>query len=174
MKNALLLRTVLGSLLVIAGTTPSWAQQTPPQPSCTRAEHKHFDFWVGDWNVFNAQGQQIGTNRISRIAAGCALLEEWQAANGPGGKSLNFFEAADSQWHQVWVGGDGVVLRIAGGLKENAMQMAGADRKTPRGTVRDRITWTPQSDGAVEQRWDISTDGGATWQTGFLGTYRKK
>ena len=159
-------------LILVAGQAQ--AQQPAPQPACTRTEHKHFDFWVGEWNVFNAQGQQIGSNRISRIASGCGLLEEWQAANGGDGRSVNFFDAADKLWHQIWVGGDGTVLRIAGGLKEGAMQLAGTDRKTPRGIVRDRITWTPQKDGAVEQRWEISTDGGASWQTGFVGLYRRK
>jgi hypothetical protein len=153
--------------------SPAYAQQ-PGQPACTRAEHKQFDFWLGEWNVFNAQGQQIGSNRISRISNGCALLEEWQPGNGGEGKSVNFFDSSDNSWHQVWVGGDGTILRIAGGLKEGAMQLAGTDRKTPRGTVRDRITWTPQKDGAVEQRWEISTDGGANWQTGFIGFYRRR
>lgn len=151
-----------------------WAQQSLPQPACTNAEHRQFDFWIGDWNVFNAQGQQIGSNRISRIAGGCGLLEEWQAGNGGSGKSLNFYDAADQQWHQVWVGGDGTVLRIAGAWQNGAMQLSGGDRNTPRGTVRDRITWTPQADGAVEQRWELSTDGGATWIAAFVGTYRRK
>lgn len=167
-------RAVLATSIILLAATPGSAQQTSPPPACTGAEHKQFDFWVGDWNVFNSQGQQIGTNRISRISGGCALLEEWQAGNGPGGRSINFYDAADGQWHQVWVGGDGTVLRIAGALQDGAMRLAGTDRKTPRGTVRDRITWTPQSDGAVEQRWDISTDGGHTWQPGFVGTYRRK
>ena len=160
------------SLILAAQSAP--AQQSPPPPACTAPVHKQFDFWAGDWNVFNVQGKQIGSNRISPVSGGCALLEEWQAANGPGGKSINFYDAADGQWHQVWVGGDGTVLRIAGSLKDGAMQLTGADRKTPKGTVRDRITWTPQPDGAVEQRWDLSTDGGATWTTGFVGYYRRK
>jgi hypothetical protein len=164
-------RFLLAALLT---ATTAQAQQPAPQPACTAAEHKQFDFWIGEWNVFNAQGQQIGSNRISRIAGSCGLLEEWRAANGGDGKSVNFFDTADHQWHQIWVGADGTVLRIAGGLKESAMQLLGADRKTARGIVRDRITWTPQKDGAVEQRWDISIDGGATWQTSFLGTYRRK
>jgi hypothetical protein len=166
--------TVLGAAILLFAATSAPAQQSPPPPACTAPEHKQFDFWAGDWNVFNVQGKQIGSNRISPVSGGCALLEEWQAANGPGGKSINFYDAADGQWHQIWVGGDGTVLRIAGSLKEGAMQLMGKDRKTAKGTVRDRITWTPQPDGAVEQRWDLSTDGGATWTTGFVGYYRRK
>lgn len=165
---------VLAAMILLSAAAPAPAQQSPPPPACTAPEHKQFDFWAGDWQVFNAQGQQIGTNRISRISGGCALLEEWQAANGPGGKSINFYDAADGRWHQIWVGGDGTVLRIAGSLQEGAMQLMGEDRRTPKGTVRDRITWKPQPDGAVEQRWDLSTDGGSTWTTGFVGYYRRK
>ncbi|HEX6063806.1 MAG TPA: hypothetical protein VFZ04_06265 [Longimicrobiales bacterium] len=165
--------TLAVAILIFAAASAP-AQQSPPPAACTAPEHKQFDFWAGDWNVFNPQGQQIGTNRISRVSGGCALLEEWQAANGPGGKSINFYDAADGRWHQVWVGGDGTVLRIAGSLQEGAMQLMGDDRKTPRGTVRDRITWTPQADGAVEQRWELSTDGGTTWTIGFVGYYRRK
>ncbi len=164
----------LATTILIVAAGSAQAQQTPPPAACTAPQHQQFDFWVGDWNVFNPKGQQVGTNRISRVSGGCALLEEWQAAQGPGGKSINFFDAADGQWHQIWVGGDGTVLRIAGSLKDGAMRLLGADRKTPQGTVRDRITWTPQPDGAVEQRWEISTDGGSTWTTGFLGKYQRQ
>ena len=32
---------------------------------CASAEHKQFDFWVGDWDVRSAAGQVLGHNRIS-------------------------------------------------------------------------------------------------------------
>ncbi|HSR42289.1 MAG TPA: hypothetical protein VLL48_08960 [Longimicrobiales bacterium] len=35
----------------------------------------------------------------------------------------------------------------------------------------DRITWTPLSGGRVEQRWDLSSDGGESWETVFRGIY---
>jgi hypothetical protein len=38
----------------------------------------------------------------------------------------------------------------------------------------ERITCTPQKDGTVQQKWDQSTDGGATWATQFLGIYTRK
>ena len=162
---------ILAMLVAVPGLT--FAQQAPPK-GCIGPEHRHFDYWAGDWNVFNLQGAQVGTSRITSIAGGCGLLEEWQPANNPGGRSLNFYDSADRQWHQVWIGADGNALRIAGGLQNGAMTLTGADRKTPQGTVRDRITWTPQPDGAVEQRWDLSSDGGNTWQTSFVGIYRRK
>lgn len=163
-----------GSMLIAALTgAPLGAQDTPP-PACVGTEYNEFDFWVGSWQVFNAEGQQIGTNRITRIADGCGLLEEWTPARGNGaGKSLNFFDSADGQWHQVWVGGGGAILRLSGGLENGAMVLTGGARTTPRGVVRDRIRWTPQKDGAVEQVWEISGDGGTSWSPVFAGLYKR-
>ena len=39
--------------------------------------------------------------------------------------------------------------------------------------VLDITERTPGGDGSVEQRWEKSGDGGKTWETVFLGTYRK-
>ena len=168
-----MMRTSLLVPMLLALNSLASAQQTAPKPACTSAENKQFDYWAGEWNVFNLEGAQIGSSRVTSIAGGCGLLEEWQPGNQAGGKSLNFFDASDGRWHQVWVGAGGIV-RIAGGLQNGVMTLVGVDRKTPQGTVRDRITWAPQTDGAVEQRWDLSSDGGATWKTGFVGIYRRK
>ncbi|HET7704523.1 MAG TPA: hypothetical protein VFM36_00410, partial [Thermoanaerobaculia bacterium] len=44
---------------------------------CDRPEHRQFDFWAGEWTVTTPDGKTAGTNRITKIAGGCALLEEW-------------------------------------------------------------------------------------------------
>jgi hypothetical protein len=50
------------------------------------------------------------------------------------------------------------------------MVMTDAD---PSATPLNRITWTPNPDGTVRQRWDQSTDSGATWTTVFDGLYAR-
>lgn len=149
---------------------PGVAQQRPP--ACEGAGHADFDFWVGEWVVTNPAGDTAGHNRIERVSRGCALLENWTSANGSDGKSLNFRDPETGSWHQVWIGGDGVVLRLAGGLERpGRMVLTGQPRAAPGGSVVDRITWTLLDDGTVEQVWDISTDDGVTWETGFRGVY---
>jgi hypothetical protein len=65
----------------------------PPAPShpCEDdpAYHK-LDFWVGKWNVYNNRDASLnGTNVIEKIRGGCAIVENWQEAEGRGeGKSL--------------------------------------------------------------------------------------
>ena len=168
--HAPLVTLFLGIVLLMPANLA--AQQAPP-PCEDDARRAAFDFWVGRWTVTNPAGATVGGSSIERVASGCAILETWSAGNGREGRSLNFFDPATDSWHQVWVGGDGVALRLEGDSdRPGRMILTGGPRETPNGTVRDRITWTLQDDGTVEQLWDISTDGGSTWQTGFRGIYR--
>ena len=145
--------------------------QTPPP--ALPPEARQFDFWLGDWDVTNPAGKLAGTNKIESIAAGAGLLENWTGAGGYTGRSLNAWNAARKQWQQYWVGSDGGVLELVGGIVEGRMVLS-AEREV-RGQRRlERITWTPNADGTVRQLWEQSTDGGKTWTTGFDGLYRKR
>jgi hypothetical protein len=161
--------------MVVSLATPvagAGAQTNGPQP-CTSPEFHQFDFWIGSWAVTDSAGKQLGTNEIVSVAGGCGLLENWLATDGGSGKSLNMYERPAGHWTQTWVGSGGGVLRLSGNLV-NGNMVLGDERTTPRGAVRDRITWTPLPDGRVRQQWDISTDGGATWQATFDGYYKRR
>jgi hypothetical protein len=50
----------------------------PPKPRpCAAAEHRQFDFWLGDWEVRDATGKLVGHNGIEAAHNGCALIEHW-------------------------------------------------------------------------------------------------
>ncbi len=86
--------------------------------------------------------------------------------------SINYYDADDNKWHQHWVGGDGAVLHLEGGLVDGAMVLSG-ETKTPKGTLLNRITWTQLPEGKVKQEWASSPDNGGTWKTLFIGIYEK-
>jgi hypothetical protein len=169
MKTVLFLVMSSASAFVVAAPTPTPA---PAPPACVAPEFRQFDFWIGHWKVSNPQGVQVGTSEITRVSEGCAVREQWQSARGQGGTSINYYDAADKQWHQDWVGGDGTILHIHGGLKDGMMVLSG-EAASPKGPYLNRITYTPLPEGKVKQEWSISTDGGKTWQISFLGTYEK-
>ncbi|GAB3100696.1 hypothetical protein [Lysobacter terrae] len=143
---------------------------------CEAAEHRQFDFWLGEWEVFGGPrgDTRVGTNRIERSENGCWLVEHWQGASGNHGTSTNAWDAQFKVWRQFWVGGDGVVLRLEGRRQGDAMVMSGELPDGKGGMQRQRISWTPQADGSVIQQWDTSDDQGASWQTSFRGVYRKR
>jgi hypothetical protein len=120
--------------------------------------------------VRNSTGAQVGTSRISRIANGCGLREEWSGASGHRGTSLNYYDPDDGEWHQDWVGSGGLILHLAGKIEDGAMVLTG-ERSGDHGPVLDRIRWRSLPDGRVRQAWTMSTDDGATWRQVFLGFY---
>lgn len=155
--------------------SPGVAQQAP-RAACTSIDHRQFDFWVGDWEVTDSAGTTVyGANHVGREESGCLVHEKWTGSRGGTGQSLNFFNPVKAQWEQVWVGSDGLVLQITGGLQGTSMVLEGEAALGQDGKpAKQRATWTPQPDGRVRQFWQQSADGGTTWTVAFDGWYRRK
>lgn len=167
----------LALLLVAMHASAQTPSPPAPPPACDAPEHHQFDFWLGEWEVTGGPQRDriVGHNTIDRVAGGCALRERWVNAGGSDGHSLNVYDGAARRWTQFWIGADGVILRLEGGLRaDGAMAMEGALPDGKGGVQRQRIVWTPNADGSVIQQWDTSDDDGATWQTSFVGVYRRK
>jgi len=145
------------------------AAQAPQPKPCSAPEAKQFDFWIGDWDVFE-DGKLAGTNRIERYY-GCVVHESWKSPE-LAGQSLNVFDAKRGVWHQTWVDSNSSLLVLEGGWKDGALTMSDATlpgKKDPKRV--NEITWTPNADGSVRQHWRTSTDGGKSWSTVFDGRY---
>lgn len=165
------------ALVTLSWTAGASLAQTPaPPPACTSAQHHQFDFWLGEWEVFNPAGKQVGQSRIDSISKGCALLENWLGQGGLDGKSLNIFDAKDGQWHQSWVDSSGSRLELAGSFANGAMVLQGSAPVPgkPGAMVTQRITWSVNADASVRQLWESSQDGGKTWVVAFDGKYVRK
>ena len=142
-----------------------------PLKPCTAAEFRHFDFWLGDWDVSApANPGAVSRNRISSINDGCTVLEQYTTSSGYVGTSLNFYDATRKVWHQTWIDNQGGGLFIEGGLVGESMVMS----TTGDPVNVQRITWTPLPDGRVRQHWESTTDSGKTWTTQFDGYYSKR
>jgi hypothetical protein len=141
--------------------------------SCTAPEHRQFDFWVGDWQVQRSNGALAGINRITSEYGGCVIHERYATGRGYAGESLNVYDATRKVWHQTWVDTSGLLLTLEGGWNGQAMVMEG-ESVQPGGTrSRQRISWTPNTDGSVRQLWEAS-DGKGAWTVVFDGRYTRK
>lgn len=156
---------------LLANALIAQPKQPPPPPP----EASQFDFWVGEWEVTQPDGKVAGESHIQSINGGRALLENWTSAGGNfAGKSLNSYDAVQGKWKQFWVDTAGTVLELSGGIVDGSMVLSGTRHTRAGAEVTDRITWTPNEDGSVRQHWELSKDGGKTWQTLFDGHYAKK
>lgn len=141
--------------------------------ACEWPEARQFDFWIGDWEVKDHQGNTVGKNAIFPILDGCALSENWTSAAGNPGQSINFYDRAKKQWHQTWIDPTGAGLYLDGNLQDGKMVLEGTRPDKAGNSVKQRISWTPMPDGRVKQHWQTSKDGGQNWTTVFLGFYSK-
>jgi len=157
-----------------AASAPAVA--TPAPKPCSAPENRQFDFWVGNWDVFNSQGQLEGSNDVRSILDGCVVQENWTGKGGMSGTSFNAWDAPAKKWRQSWVDNRGLVLLLDGEFRVGKMVLEGRRPGKKAGTVIDRIQW--QRIGGdrnrVRQLWEESADGGKTWEIAFDGTYVRK
>ena len=146
----------------------------PPAPAaCDAPEHRAFDFWIGEWDVYNAEGKLAGTNRVERGHDGCVIHERYRSVRDYRGESLNVYDARRKVWHQTWVDNGGLLLLLEGGIENGRMVLQGEGSTRDGKPVTHRITWTPNEDETVRQHWESSADG-ANWSTVFDGLYRRR
>lgn len=164
------------ALIALALAVPDPAAAQVPAAPCETPEHRAFDFWVGEWDVFTPDGRQAGRNSITRAMGGCVLHESYDGAPGYHGESFNVYDASRGVWHQTWVDTGGLLLVLEGGVHDGAMVLEGETRDAQGAVTRHRITWRVlDEDGSrVRQHWEQSTDGGESWTTGFDGEYRRR
>jgi len=155
--------------LLIAGDLAGQAAQAAPTPCATSPDRHRFDFWIGEWRVTNTAGVEVGKSSVQSISGGCALLENWTSARGGQGKSINAFNVATGEWQQYWIGQDGNVTEY----RESEWHGAAITFIARGKSTLQRLTFTPQADGAVRQLGESSTDGGKTWTVNYDFRYRR-
>ena len=159
-------------LLLFIGT--SMHSQTKKAP-CDTPKHNEFNFWVGDWNVYDTAGKLIGTNKILKMQSNCVMQENWESkASSNKGTSYNYVNLANNTWNQVWVDNSGFSLVLKGNLKDGSMVLESEVLKGQQGEYFNRVTWTPGKDGSVTQVWEYLTPKGKLIQEAFRGIYKKK
>ena len=144
------------------------------RPCLTRKESRMFDFWVGEWDVKNPQGQPAGQSSVQLLLEGCALYENWTDGQGGGGKSLNSYNRDTKQWQQFWTDQYGRVTEYRESTWINGSLQFTAHQVMPQGPALLHMTFTPVNPDLVRQFGEISTDNGKTWSPSFDLYYHRK
>jgi hypothetical protein len=161
-RNLIVACLVPGAVGVTGGAAAA-AEGDPVIASCTAAEYRQFDFWVGTWDV-RSDGVSIALSRIEPGRDGCTIDEHYAQADGYRGGSVNFYDAALRKWRQTWVDAAGTVGEFAGNFTENVMRFEGETHTRDGRRILRRLTLTPQSADRVRQYSEASTDEGRTWR----------
>jgi len=141
---------------------------------CSSIEFDQFDFWLGEWEVYDTNGVIVGESKISKQYNNCLLLEEWKSTAQNRGTSYNYFNPQDNSWNQLWIDNQGGVLELKGVFEGNQMLLESKPFKRQNSFVINQIRWVNQDNGTIAQIWEIYTSEKKLVSTLFHGIYKRK
>lgn len=174
MRVSLMTALTLG-MLFGGRAVPRSAQERSAHPAgCAEPEYRQFDFWLGDWNVFESDGTTaVGRVRVDKALDGCALLESYEDRKGLTGHSISAYDRSRNVWHQTWATNQGQLLSIEGRTQAVDMVLSGTYRGARGEETNVRGTWRPLGE-TVRETAVTSTDGGKTWKPWFDLLFRPR
>jgi tetratricopeptide (TPR) repeat protein len=139
-------------------------------------ESKKFDFWVGEWNVYNPQNQKAGESKVEKILKGAVIMEKWTGINGYRGKSFNHYDMDKKKWVQYWVDENSASIYFEGNYDslKNAIVYYSYDHAKDESPYIRRLTFYNLGPNKVRQFSQISSNNGKTWSTEYDLTYIRK
>lgn len=149
---------------------------------CQKNNHaREFDFWVGEWDVYNTGSTQpaVGKSKIENASGGCMILENFYGVGDPpyAGKSINFVDPATNKWIQMWVGSSGInnlnMTRFYDGEYHDGAMRFVFDRELNGTKTIGRFIFYNEGPNQVRQFNEQSVDGGKTWTTSYDLTYKR-
>ena len=137
-------------------------------------EYRQLDFWVGQWDVFDAHGNQVAADNVDLILKGCVISESWTDALGAEGKSLSRYNAPMKQWEQYWVDEGPTRMFFTGHFEHGEMRFQTEGFTNSGEPVKRRLTFSEAGNGSVRQLAEISKDNGANYKVEYDLTYKKR
>ncbi|CAM1360709.1 conserved hypothetical protein [Tenacibaculum sediminilitoris] len=150
------------------------AQDKPIKP-CSEISYSEFNFWIGNWDVYNTKGELIGHNIVVKMPNACAIQENWTSKTSKSkGTSYNYYNKTNNTWNQVWIDNTGFSLVLKGSFKDNTMVLKSDLVVNDNGDYYNRITWTKNKDSSVTQVWDYLDKDNKKIKEVFRGIYKKR
>ncbi len=137
-----------------------------------------FDFWVGDWEATwtNSAGQIVkGTNKIVKILDGKVIQENFSFATGKfKGTSISVYNAARQSWHQAWADTQGGYIDLEGDVEGHKRIFKTRVREKDGQKIIQRMAFYNIKHDSFVWDWELSKDGGLTWQLQWRINYVRK
>lgn len=150
-----------------------------PARPCDSPAHHAFDFWLGDWAVYDAQsGRQVATDHVDALYGHCVIRQQMrfvgQTYRHPGtpfplaGMSISRFDG--QHWVQLWADNQWGAIVLSG--KARADGAVELDSVIPSRGRDMRLVWHAVPDGVrIEQAGAVA--GSGTYETYPALLYRR-
>ncbi len=161
--------------LLAACGQPNREADASPASNRAVAEAAQFDFWLGEWDLTWADTAR-GTNSITAILDSNVILENFRGSPSIplNGLSVSTYFAQVGKWKQTWVDNQAGYLDFVGDFKDGRMVLS---RKTTRPNgdeIIQRIVWYNITGDELDWNWELSRDGGRTWQVNWQIHYQRR
>jgi hypothetical protein len=145
-------------------------QPVPAGGACDTPQHHQFDFWVGDWQVFDANTQQlVAFDRVEKQSDGCIIQQNLSFLTDlyrrPGSKvrlsgiSVNRFDG--EAWVELWADNQWGAIAMRGSLDEKGAMVL---KSIIPSRNRDlKIIWEKHTDGTVRILQYVAPAGSGKW-----------
>jgi hypothetical protein len=137
-----------------------------------------FDFWIGDWDLTwkNASGKtEKGTNSIVKILDGKVIQENFSFASGTfKGTSISVYNATKKTWHQAWADTQGSYFDFEGDVEGNKRIFRTRLREQNGQKIIQRMVFYDIERDSLTWDWELSRDGGVTWELQWRINYLRK
>jgi tetratricopeptide (TPR) repeat protein len=151
---------------------------TKVNPCMSDPKSREFDFWVGDWDVFDTKtGVKAGTNTITIVSGGCMLLENWMdVTQTNAGTSINYINTETGKWEQIYKdNGKGMPVKYTDGEYINGTMKFAVATKDSNGKMQaGRFVFEKKRADEVRQYQEMTSDDGKTWNMLFDLTYKRR
>jgi hypothetical protein len=170
------LRGVLFLLVIgcFCAEAPPTFGATGSETCSENAESRQMDFWLGDWTVTYPGMPGSASSKVHLELDECLIVESWDGGKGHKGENMFAYSSDDKRWHGMFADNQGRVHVFEGKVAQGSAEFVGPSVGPNGEAVLNRIKVVRVTADKVEQSWEKSRDGGATWTMEFLGEYSRK
>lgn len=166
-----------------ANTPAATALEAAPvlvAPACDTPQHHQFDFWLGDWQVFDASTDKlVAFDRVEKHSEGCIVeqnmtfVTDMYRRPGAGyrlsGMSINRYDG--EQWLELWADNQWGAIAMRGSPDSDGAMVL--KTITPSRHRDLKIIWENHADGTVRILQYVAPAGSGRWQKYGDLVYRK-
>jgi hypothetical protein len=157
----------------LLAATPSHAA-AGPLPCAADAQSRALDFWLGHWRISDGERPSRATSVVSLELGECLVVENWSDSAGHRGENLFGYNLDSRTWSGMFADNRGHIhIFVQGTVGANRAEFDGRSRGPNGKDVLNRISIVREAADDIEQTWQQSADGGATWTTVFQGKYSR-
>jgi len=157
--------------VTLAGDPPAQERSASISSPCDTPQHHQFDFWVGDWQVFDAKSNQlVGFDRVEKHSEGCIVQQNLTFISDlyrrPGvnyrlaGIGVNRFDG--ESWLEMWADNQWGAIVLRGSPDSNGSMVLTSI--IPSRNRDLRLVWEKRPDGSVRNVEYVAIAGSGKWE----------